>query len=71
MNGNLYKQTRVAMVFALCRVILFHVVYMFLLDSHVDDFTVHNKCLTTKLPTQGYRYHKLRKVVSKFYRRHH
>ena len=29
---------------------------------HVDDF---------KLSKQGYRYHKLRKAFSKFYRRHH
>ena len=30
-----------------------------------------NKCLTAKLLQQGYRYHKLRKTFSKFYRRHH
>ena len=29
-----------------------------------------NKCLTAKLLKQGYRYHKLRKAFSKFYRRH-
>ena len=29
-----------------------------------------NKCLTAKLLQQGYRYHKLRKAFSKFYRRH-
>ena len=28
------------------------------------------KCLTAKLLKQGYRYHKLRKAFSKFYRRH-
>ena len=39
--------------------------------SHVDDFNDHNKCLTAKLLKQGYRYHKLRKAFSKFYRRHH
>ena len=38
--------------------------------SHVDDFNTRNKCLTTKLLEQGYRYHKLRKAFSKFYRRH-
>ena len=38
--------------------------------SHVDDFNTHNKCLTAKLLKQGYRYHKLRKAFSKFYRRH-
>ena len=37
---------------------------------HVDDFNTHNKCLTAKLLKQGYRYHKLRKDFSKFYRRH-
>ena len=30
-----------------------------------------NKSLTAKLLQQGYRYHKLRKTVSKFYRRHY
>ena len=38
--------------------------------SHVDDFNTCNKCLTAKLLRQGYRYHKLRKAFSKFYRRH-
>ena len=37
--------------------------------SHVDDFNTRNKCLTAKLLKQGYRYHKLRKAFSKFYRR--
>ena len=31
----------------------------------------YNKCLTAKLLQQGYRYHKLRKTFSKFYRRHY
>ena len=39
--------------------------------SHVDDLNTHNKCLTTKLLKQGYRYHKLKKAFSKFYRRHY
>ena len=39
--------------------------------SHVEDFNARNKCLTTKLLKQGYRYHKLRKAFSKFYRRHY
>ena len=39
--------------------------------SHVDDFNTRNKCLTAKLLKQGYQYHKLRKVFSKFYRRHY
>ena len=32
-------------------------------------FNARNKCLTAKLLQQGYRYHKLRKTFSKFYRR--
>ena len=36
--------------------------------SLVEDFNARNKCLTAKLLKQGYRYHKLRKAVSKFYR---
>ena len=37
---------------------------------NVNDFKCRNKALTTKLLTQDYRYHKLRKTFSKFYRRH-
>ena len=39
-------------------------------SSHVTDFNNSNKFLTAKLLKQGYRYHKLRKAFSKFYRRH-
>ena len=39
-------------------------------SSHVIDFNTRNKLLTAKLLNQGYRYHKLRKAFSKFYRRH-
>ena len=39
--------------------------------SHVDDFNTRNKFLTAKLLKQNYRYHKLRKAFSKFYRRHY
>ena len=39
-------------------------------SSHVDDFNTRNKVLTAKLLREGYRYHKLRKAFSKFYRRH-
>ena len=38
--------------------------------SNVDDFNNRNLCLTNKLLKQGYRYHKIRKTFSKFYRRH-
>ena len=41
------------------------------LCSHVDDFNTRNKRLTAKLLKQVYRYHKLRKAFSKFYRRHY
>ena len=39
--------------------------------SHVVDFNARNKSLTAKLLQQDYRYHKLRKTFSKFYRRHY
>ena len=39
-------------------------------SSSVSDFNCRNKALTAKLLRQGYRYHKLRKTFSKFYRRH-
>ena len=39
-------------------------------SSHVTDFNTRNKLLTAKLLNRGYRYHKLRKAFSKFYRRH-
>ena len=41
------------------------------MSSHVTDFNARNKTLTGKLLYQGYRYHKLRKAFSKFYRRHY
>ena len=39
-------------------------------SSHVTDFNNRNKFLNAKLLKQGYRYHKLCKSFSKFYRRH-
>ena len=42
-----------------------------LVCNHVEDFNGRNKCLTAKRLQQGYRYHKLRKTFSKFYRRHY
>ena len=39
--------------------------------NHVTDFHVRNKYVTAKLLQQGYRYHKLRKTFSKFYRRYY
>ena len=40
-------------------------------SSIFADFNTHNKLLTQKLLKQGYRYHKLRKTFSKFYRRYY
>ena len=40
-------------------------------SSHVVDFNARNKSLTAKLLQQGYRYHKVRKTFSKFYRQHY
>ena len=40
-------------------------------SSHVLDFNARNKSVTAELLQQGYRYHKLRKTFSKFYRRHY
>ena len=39
-------------------------------SSHVNDFNTRNKVLIAKLLRQGYRYHKICIVFSKFYRRH-
>ena len=40
-------------------------------SSHVADVNTRNKLLTQKLLKQGYRYHKLGKPFSKFYRRYY
>ena len=39
-------------------------------SSNVNDFNCRNKALTAKLLKQSYRYHKLRKAFSRFYRHH-
>ena len=39
-------------------------------SSNLNDFNYGNKALTAKLLRQDYRYFKLRKAFSKFYRRH-
>ena len=41
-----------------------------LASSNLNDFNYRNKALTARLLGQGYRYFKLRKAFSKFYRRH-
>ena len=38
--------------------------------SQLDDFYTRYKVLTAKLLRKGYRYHKIPKAFSKFYRRH-
>ena len=38
---------------------------------YVTDFNTRNKLLTQKVLKQGYRYHKLRKTFSKFYKRYY
>ena len=40
-------------------------------SSYITDFNTRNKLLTQKLLKQGYRYHKLHKTFSKFYRRYY
>ena len=40
-------------------------------SSYDTDFNTRIKLLTQKLLKQGYRYHKLRKTFSKFYRRYY
>ena len=40
-------------------------------SSYVADFNTRNKLITQTLFKQGYRYHKLRKTFSKFYRRYY
>ena len=48
-----------------------HLIRFVRASSHVAYFNTHNKLLTQKLLTQGYRYHKLCKTFSKFYRRYY
>ena len=40
-------------------------------SSRVADFNTRNQILTAEFLKQGYRYHKLRKTYSTFYRRHY
>ena len=53
-----------------CGVYISQLIRFARVSSHVNDFNTRNKVLTAKLLRQGYRYHKLRKAFSKFYRRH-
>ena len=53
-----------------CGVYISQLIRFAQVSSHVDDFNTRNQVLTSKLLRQGYRYHKIRKAFSKFYRRH-
>ena len=53
-----------------CGVYISQIIWFARVSSHVSDFNTRNKLLTAKLLNLGYRYHKLRKAFSKFYRRH-
>ena len=55
---------------AYCGVYISQLIRFAGVSSHVDDFNTRNKVLTAILLRQGYRYHKIRKAFSKFYRRH-
>ena len=50
---------------------IFKLGFVRLVCNHVTDFNARNKFLTAKLLQEGYRYHKLRKTFSKFYRKHY
>ena len=47
-----------------------HLIRFIRASSNLNDFNYRNNALTAKLLRQGYRYFKLRKAFSKFYRRH-
>ena len=52
-------------------VYIFQIVRFARASSHVAEFNTHNKLLPQKLLKQGYQYHELRKIFSKFYRRYY
>ena len=51
-------------------VYIFQLIRFAKVSSHLADFNARNRSLTAKLLQQGYRYHKICKVFSKFYRRY-
>ena len=63
--------------FVNCRQFMYLVISLFGFECRIWDLilSVPDHCLsfyfTAKLLQQGYRYHKLRKTFSKFYRRHY
>ena len=52
-----------------CGVYISQLIRFARVSSYVDDLNTRNKVLTAKLLRQGYRYYKIRKLFSKFYRR--
>ena len=66
--GSDYISSWSLLIFLLC---ISQLIRFARVSSHVDDFNARNKSLTAKLLQLGYRYHKLRKTFSKFYRRHY
>ena len=63
LNGDVPRRTSYG-------VYLFQLIRFARASSNLNDFNYRNKALTAKLLRQGYRYFKLHKVFSKFYRRH-
>ena len=53
------------------RVFISHLIRFARASRYVADFNTRNKLLTQKLLKQGYRFHKLRKTFSKFYRQYY
>ena len=53
------------------RVYIYQLIRFARASSHVADFNTRYNLLTQKLLKQGYRYHKLIKTFSKFYRRYY
>ena len=51
-------------------VYIFQLILFARVCSKVSNFNSRNQFLTAKYLKQGYRYHKLHKTFSKFYRRH-
>ena len=64
LDGNVPRSTS-------CRVYISQLIRSARASMYVTDFKPRNKLLTQKLLKQGYRYHKLRKTFTKFYRRYY
>ena len=57
--------------FSVCRVYISQIIRFARVSVHVTEFNDCNKIVTSKLLQQSYRYHKLRRTFSKFYRLHY